>query len=122
MQPPPPPYQKMANRIDLDLDLEAGSIITQQPTAHPVMAYGKSLFPTDPHIECDGCGKCCECKHTGCGECEHNGECKHNGCGECTHNGCGGCGTGKCECKTSWGVLILVMVVFLLALWLFRRT
>ena len=108
MQPPPPPYQKMANRIDLDLDLEAGSIITQQPTAHPVMAYGKSLFPIDPHIECDGCGKCCECKHTGCGE--------------CTHNGCGGCGTGKCECKTSWGVLILVMVVFLLALWLFRRT
>jgi hypothetical protein len=32
MQHPPPPYQKMANRVDLDLDLEAGRIINQQPT------------------------------------------------------------------------------------------
>jgi len=100
MQQPPPPYEKVANRVDLGLDLEAGHIINQQPTAHAAMAY--SIKPrrfrftlASPHIECD----CCQCEHS---------------CTLCGDKGC----------TTHWGttlVLVLVMVTILLALWLLRK-
>ena len=105
MEEAPPPYVKMANRIDLDIDLEAGHIINQQPTAQPAMAYGRRaqrLALPKPHIECtapggwvcDGCGKC-----------------------EC-------CAAKTCSCTADWGttlVLLMVLVLFLLALWLLQK-